>query len=116
EKKELQTKVKNKAKLLDEEQCENNQLTEKITNLEQQIEKEKSTPLPTTLLYYFFYYRPHSKITNPDPTKLTHSQFTQTNPEPIKCPPPQLEVDNPELESQLDNLIKEIQTLCSKIN
>ncbi|CAI2182449.1 11657_t:CDS:2, partial [Funneliformis geosporum] len=42
----LETKYKKKAKLLDEEQCENNKLTQRITSLEQQIEKEKSTPLP----------------------------------------------------------------------
>ncbi|CAI2199256.1 19646_t:CDS:2, partial [Funneliformis geosporum] len=37
EKKELETKYKKKAKQLDEEQCENNQLTEKNTNLEKKI-------------------------------------------------------------------------------
>jgi chromosome segregation ATPase len=47
EKSELEKKCKNKAKLLDEEQCENNKLTKQIENLEAQIEKQKSTPLPT---------------------------------------------------------------------
>jgi chromosome segregation ATPase len=42
EKTELETKYKKKAKLLDEEQLENNKLTERITSLEQ----EKQTPLP----------------------------------------------------------------------
>ena len=41
EKSELDKKVKNKAKQLDEEQCENNKLTERITELEQQLTQLK---------------------------------------------------------------------------
>ena len=68
------------------------------------------------LLYYFFLYLPQQKeITNPLLTKpLTHSQATQTDPtttatteyEPgaVNCP-------EPELESTLDTLLKDIQDL-----
>ena len=53
------------------------------------------------LLYYFCYYLPHQKPT--EPTKpLTHSQSTQTNPIPI---------ESPELEQTLDQLITSIQQL-----
>jgi hypothetical protein len=41
DKKDLEKKVKNKAKLLDEEQLENNKLTQKIESLEKQIEQLK---------------------------------------------------------------------------
>ncbi|CAI2198324.1 9176_t:CDS:1, partial [Funneliformis geosporum] len=54
------------------------------------------------LLYYFFYYRPHSKLINPNPPKLTHSQFTQTEP---------TQIDNSELaELKIKN-----QTLTTKL-
>ena len=59
-----------------------------------------------TLLYYFCYYLPRQKQT--EPTKpLTHSQFTQTNPNPIK--------DDSELESTLDQLISEIKKLNQQL-
>jgi len=38
------------------------------------------TCLIIALLYYFCYYLPSQKKLNPDPTKLTHSVFTQTDP------------------------------------
>jgi len=40
------------------------------------------TALIIALLYYFFYYLPSQKqlVSNPNPTKLTQSQFTQTEP------------------------------------
>src|ERR1700722_3742639 len=43
------------------------------------------TALLMALLYYFFYYLPSQKklVSNPNPTKLTHSQTTQTDPHPI---------------------------------
>ena len=53
------------------------------------------------LLYYFCYYLPRQKQT--EPTKpLTHSQATQTKPIPI---------ESPELEQTLDQLITSIQQL-----
>lgn len=65
------------------------------------------------LLYYFFIYQPSPKsLTKP----LTHSHSTQTDPDPIKFPSAQFQEDNPELESQVDHLIQEIQSLCLKIN
>ena len=58
------------------------------------------------LLYYFCYYLPRQKQT--EPTKpLTHSQFTQTNPIPIK--------DDSELASTLDHLISEIKKLNQQL-
>src|SRR3954470_15197478 len=42
EKKDLETKVKNKAKLLDEEQCENNKLTQQIEKLEEELKQLKN--------------------------------------------------------------------------
>jgi energy-converting hydrogenase Eha subunit F len=75
------------------------------------------------LLYYFFFYLPQQKeITNPLLTKpLTHSQFTQTDPtttatteyEPgaVNLPGPEYQEYEPELESTLDTLLKDIQDL-----
>ena len=72
------------------------------------------------LLYYFFLYLPAQKSIspNPPPKPLTHSQATQTDPtttatteyEPgaVNCP-------EPELESTLDTLIKDIQALNKQI-
>ena len=42
------------------------------------------TALLIVLLYYFFYYLPQQKkLSDPHPTKLTHSIFTQTEPTQI---------------------------------
>ena len=79
------------------------------------------------LLYYFFIYLPQPKSINSNPPPpFTHQQATQTDPatitykfpsdqyEPstLNCPGPKLE---PELESTLDTLIKDIQALNKQI-
>ena len=74
------------------------------------------------LLYYFFYYLPNQKSISPHPPPkpFTHQQATQTDsatttaePDALNCPEPKLE---PELESTLDTLIKDIQALNKQIN
>ena len=60
------------------------------------------------LLYYFCYYLPQQKPT--EPTKpLTHSQFTQTNPDPKPIE------DQSVFESTIDELIKEIKKLNQQL-
>ena len=68
------------------------------------------------LLYYFFLYLPAQKSisSNPPPNAkpLTHQQATQTTtvePDALNCP-------GPELESTLDNLIKDIQAFNQSIH
>ncbi|CAI2198134.1 9996_t:CDS:2, partial [Funneliformis geosporum] len=99
EKKELETKYKNKSQKLDGEQCENNKLTEQITSLGQQITELKTeiqqdkqeyqthlnmnnllfAALLIALLYYFLVYLPaQKKLTANLP--LQHNQQTQTEP------------------------------------
>jgi hypothetical protein len=67
------------------------------------------------LLYYFFFYLPQQKSISPNPPPnakpLTHQQATQTTtvePDALNCP-------EPELESTLDTLLKDIQALNRQI-
>ena len=75
------------------------------------------------LLYYFFLYLPAQKSisSNPPPQPFTHSQATQTEfktrdyePGAVNCPGPKISHE-PELESTLDTLIKDIQALNQQI-
>ena len=80
------------------------------------------TALLIALLYYFFYYLPNKKSFNPHPTKLTHSQATQTDPnpnssepileEPAAIKPPE---DTSALEATLDQLIKSMTDIAQTI-
>jgi hypothetical protein len=75
------------------------------------------------LLYYFFFYLPQQKSISPSPQPqpLTHNHSTQTDPtttatteyEPgaVNLPGPEYQEYEPELESTLDTLLKDIQTL-----
>jgi len=69
------------------------------------------------LLYYFFLYLPQQKeITNPLLTKpFTQSQSTQTDPTTTEYEPGAVNCPEPELESTLDTLIKDIQALNKQI-
>ena len=71
------------------------------------------------LLYYFFIYLPQPKSisSNPPPNAkpLTHQQATQTDSEIITVGPDALNCPEPELESTLDTLIKDIQALNRQI-
>jgi chromosome segregation ATPase len=90
------------------------------------------TALIIALIYYFFYYLPQQKkITNPHPTKLTHTQATQTEelertitdnePGMINCPGPQFTIDSQELEElkkdiqQKETKLSEAQTQITKL-
>lgn len=71
------------------------------------------------LLYYFFIYLPSQKSSNPPPQPFTQNQTTQTEsqtsePNTRNCPGPKPKLE-PELESTLDTLIKDIQTLNKQI-
>ena len=85
------------------------------------------TALLIALLYYFCYYLPSQKKLNPDPTKLTHSIFTQTEPIPNTT---ENEIDNlkeqlkakdqkikelSKVENQVDQLIKNVQALNNEL-
>ena len=76
------------------------------------------TALIIALLYYFFYYLPHQKklLTNPHPTKLTHSIFTQTDPDPTLQTELDLErTKRQELEKQEKDYQKQIREKNSQI-
>jgi hypothetical protein len=73
------------------------------------------------LLYYFFLYLPQQKSIspNPPPKPFTQHHSTQTDPEITITQqingPSALNCPEPELESTLDNLIKDIQALNKQI-
>ena len=72
------------------------------------------------LLYYFFYYLPNQKSisSNPPPnTKpFTQSQSTQTEAKTTEYEPGAVNCPEPELESTLDTLLKDIQDLNKQIH
>ncbi len=69
------------------------------------------------LLYYFFIYLPQQKSisSNPPPQPFTQSQSTQTESKTITAEPDALNCPEPELESTLDTLIKDIQDLNNSL-
>jgi len=68
------------------------------------------TALLIALLYYFCYYLPSQKqLSDPHPTKLTHSQFIQTEPTQIVIEKDKKELAELKLKNQA--LIKEIELL-----
>jgi len=59
------------------------------------------TALLIALLYYFCYYLPHQKqLSDPHPTKLTHSLFTQTEPTQIVIEKDKKELEELKLKNQ----------------
>src|SRR4051794_38572226 len=78
------------------------------------------------LLYYFFLYLPQQKSisSNLPPQPFTHNQETQTanqtqeyEPGSVNCPSAQfIPIENKELETTLDILIKNIQTLNKELD
>src|SRR5437762_671246 len=73
------------------------------------------------LLYYFFYYLPQQKSISPipPPQPFTQNQTTQTitvEPSAVNLPGPEDQELEPELESTLDTLIKNIQTFNKELD